>query len=80
VYPSIAVACGSSIYMYRIFKSFFKFTLPNLEMIPEEKAAWLNYSFDKISLFTNELNQLKASDADLSYKSLDVIYDKVIFF
>jgi hypothetical protein len=40
VIPSIAMAGGSNIYMYRGFKSFFRFTIPNIDMIPEEIKAW----------------------------------------
>ncbi|VDN18150.1 unnamed protein product [Gongylonema pulchrum] len=38
--PSIAVACGASILIYKNLKPFYKFTPPSLEINPVEAEAW----------------------------------------
>ena len=38
--PSIAVAAGPSVYIYRNLRPYFKFTLPAMEISPQENDIW----------------------------------------
>ena len=38
--PAVAVATGSSIFIYRGLRPFFKFTLPSLDIHPKEVEVW----------------------------------------
>jgi Bardet-Biedl syndrome 1 protein len=38
--PSLAVASGNSVYIYRHLRPYLKFTLPSVPIAPEELAAW----------------------------------------
>jgi hypothetical protein len=55
-------------------RPYFKFGIPKLEMIPEEKAVWINFSPSNIDNFVQNLTKLKAADMDLCYKSLEVFW------
>lgn len=72
--PIIAVASGSNVYMYKQMKSFYRLTIPKIEMGSDEKKVWQSYNPENITKFISELTKLKAADYDLCYKTLDVIY------
>ncbi len=38
--PAVAVASGSHIYIYKNMRPYFKFTLPTLDILPQEKDLW----------------------------------------
>jgi len=38
--PAVAIACGSTVYVYRNLRPFFKFKLPTLLVNEVESAAW----------------------------------------
>lgn len=43
--PSIALASGSSIYIYRNMKPYFKFSLPDLQLNHLEVDLWMQVKF-----------------------------------
>jgi hypothetical protein len=38
--PAVAIACGSTVYVYRNLRPFFKFRLPSLPLHETESSAW----------------------------------------
>ncbi len=38
--PAVAVASASHIYIYKNMRPYFKFTLPTLDISPQEKELW----------------------------------------
>jgi len=48
--PSVAVASGSSVFIYRNMRPFYKFILPVLETDPEEQKIWVSLAKCQIDI------------------------------
>ncbi|CAG9328763.1 unnamed protein product [Blepharisma stoltei] len=76
--PNLAVASGSFIFIYKNSRPFFKFTLPNLELPPDEVSIWeaLKESRMDPTEAIARLSSLRESMSLLSNRSLDLLsYD-----
>ncbi len=71
--PSIAVASGAYLYIYKNMKPFYKFSLPALEVNNLENDAWNQVKDDKIDVLTLKdllVNiRLEIGDTNLSSRS-----------
>ena len=72
--PSIAVACENAIIIYKFFKPYFRFLLPNIEMIKEELDAWNRYySPEDAQNLLATLANLKNNGLSLSSRSTEIL-------
>ena len=60
--PSVAVASGPNVFVYRNMRPYFKFTVPPLEVVPNEMELWKlvkngEMSMEKLCLSLQELQQ-----------------------
>ncbi|ETV92493.1 hypothetical protein H310_13179 [Aphanomyces invadans] len=69
--PSIAVASGPSIYIYRNMRPYYKFTVPVLDIDPEEEKLWKSIAKCEtdIPAATHQLNLLRANGSRLTQRS-----------
>jgi hypothetical protein len=58
--------------MFKNMKPFFRYVVPRIPMIAEERAVWESFSTSNVSEFVQNLTKLRAADMDLCYKSLEV--------
>jgi len=79
IHPTIAVAIGTTVYMYRDRYPYIKMTLPPVEVNPIEENAWKN-AITKASNISKEFNDnnidIKALNAINSDTSLDKAQSK----
>ncbi|KAM3142817.1 hypothetical protein pb186bvf_005201 [Paramecium bursaria] len=75
--PYIAVGSQNCVYIYKVFKAYYKFEIPNVPMYKSEEDAWLTYQKDgDIQLLVITLQKLSKT-LSLSYKSQEVLgYEK----
>lgn len=72
--PLIAVACESSVYIYKNLKPYFKFVLPTVEMSKEEIELWKKQENEEgLMELLKALNKLKNNGFDLSSKSMELL-------
>ncbi|KAF0726601.1 hypothetical protein Ae201684_015223 [Aphanomyces euteiches] len=69
--PSVAVASGPSIYIYRNMRPYFKFSLPVLDIDEEESKVWASLSKCELDVpaATHQLNLLRGQGIRLSQRS-----------
>ena len=73
--PFLCVATPTAVYIYKVFKAYFQFKIPKLPMAQAETSIWQQFEkFDNsnIAKFVEQMNQLKSTGVDLSWKSLEV--------
>lgn len=76
--PNIAVAAGNSVYIYKNTRPFFKFTLPAVELSPDETHVWEDLHSGAVSLqdACTTLNNLRDNEVYLSSRSSELLsYD-----
>ncbi|XP_044260139.1 Bardet-Biedl syndrome 1 protein homolog [Tribolium madens] len=85
--PSIAVACGSDLLIYKNSKPFYKFCVPPSPITPLEEETWKrfgepNCDFDKVinDLKSVKFNQLSARSQELLSLSPDQIQEYITRF
>ena len=62
--PAVAVASGSHIYIYKNMRPYFKFTLPTLEIHPNEKELWSRAGELDLGSLCDGLQNLRAEVGD----------------
>ncbi|OQS01252.1 bardet-Biedl syndrome 1 family protein [Achlya hypogyna] len=69
--PSIAVASGPSIYIYRNMRPYYKFTLPPLDVVSDEVKLWAQLAKCEVDIIgaVHQLNTLRSQGAQLSQRS-----------
>ncbi|OQS06492.1 bardet-Biedl syndrome 1 family protein [Thraustotheca clavata] len=69
--PSIAVASGPSIYIYRNMRPYYKFSLPPLEVPAEEQTLWVQLAKCDVDIVgaVHQLNQLRSQGKTLTQRS-----------
>ncbi|RHY38223.1 hypothetical protein DYB30_011476 [Aphanomyces astaci] len=69
--PSIAVASGPSIYIYRNMRPYYKFAIPVLDVDPEEDKLWTSIAKCEtdIPAANHQLNLLRANGIRLTQRS-----------
>ena len=69
--PTIAVAAGPHLYVYRSFRPYYKFTVPDIALSADERAVWSNLVGAKISVdeACNVLAALRDKRTFLSHRS-----------
>lgn len=74
-YPSVAVAAGSHIFMYRQLRPFKKWSCPYVEISPVETDIWNNLTSDDINFSTayKMLNDAREAGTILSSKSAEFL-------
>ncbi|KAK9812788.1 hypothetical protein WJX72_003736 [[Myrmecia] bisecta] len=77
--PSLAVAAGAHVYIYRNLRPYYKFTVPVDAVDPQEQAAWQSWQSvtarreGELQQLVEALTQLKGSGAPLTQPSLQLI-------
>jgi hypothetical protein len=73
--PSIAVAAGSYIFIYRNLRPYYKFTLPAMDLDQKEQDVWANLRLNKLETHAamSALTELNDSGVTLSARSLNLI-------
>lgn len=73
--PSVAIAAGPYVYVYRNLRPYLKFALPNLQLTVEEMQAWESLYRDEIPVqeAIRVFSELRDSDKRLSSRALDLI-------
>ncbi|KDO23995.1 hypothetical protein SPRG_10692 [Saprolegnia parasitica CBS 223.65] len=69
--PSIAVASGPSIYIYRNMRPYYKFTLPSLDVSPDETKLWGQLAKCEVDIVgaVHQLNLLRSRGTPLTQRS-----------
>lgn len=76
--PSLAVASGANLFIYKNAKPYFKFTLPNIDLSPDETSLWEALKTDSVSPIDalRTLSMLRERDIVLSTRSQELLsYD-----
>jgi hypothetical protein len=63
--PAVAVASGSHIYIYKNMRPYFKFTLPTLDIHPQEKELWTRAEDAELGHLCDGLQSLRAEIGDV---------------
>lgn len=65
--PAVAVAAGAFVYVYKNLRPYFKFTLPHLQLNPEELELWNNAKEDMMtgSQLHQALHELQKKEKDI---------------
>mmetsp|Transcript_17510 Transcript_17510/g.47251 ORF Transcript_17510/g.47251 Transcript_17510/m.47251 type:complete len:581 (+) Transcript_17510:24-1766(+) len=73
--PSVSVAAGPHVFIYRRLRPYYKFTLPPMAMAPSEAEVWakLNDNRMDVAQATDLLVSARDSGAALSTRSVDLI-------
>eukprot|EP00163_Fabomonas_tropica_P008274 TRINITY_DN17889_c0_g2_i1.p1 TRINITY_DN17889_c0_g2~~TRINITY_DN17889_c0_g2_i1.p1 ORF type:complete len:131 (-),score=18.56 TRINITY_DN17889_c0_g2_i1:44-382(-) len=73
--PSLAVAAGPHIFIYRNLRPYYKFVLPNLPIDPKEGAIWQALLDDRMEVeqAVKDLKGLQLNGSDLTARSLDLL-------
>jgi len=73
--PSIAVAAGTHVYIYRNLRPYYKFTVPNLDVDPKEMEVWEAVRDNKMSVADafDELANIRDAGTLLTSRSLDLL-------
>ena len=75
--PSLAVASGNAVYVYRHLRPYLKFTLPSLPMAPEEQKVWdslkATSSCGEIAIAVRRLGELRELGTRLSSRAQDLL-------
>lgn len=73
--PSIAVASGGFIFIYKNMRPYYKFTLPPVEVDAQEQEVWLNLKSAKVTVPAafEALRQMKEGGTILSARSIDFL-------
>jgi Bardet-Biedl syndrome 1 protein len=73
--PTLAVASGSTIFMYRHLQQYNKFVVPPLDINEEEKIIWENLKLEKYDAKTafEELLRLREHGTQLTNRSYEVL-------
>lgn len=73
--PSVAVAAGAFIYIYRNLKPYYKFTMPIREVHVREETAWRRFIKDETDgdTLVRELGNLRDEGVRVSYTTTDLL-------
>lgn len=73
--PSLAVASGPYVFIYRNLRPYFKFTLPEVEIDAAERAAWVDLNDGKIDVgaAAEIFSGLRDSGTTLTAASMDIL-------
>lgn len=73
--PSLAVAAGTHVYIYRNLRPYYKFTVPNLEVDGKEIEVWESVRDNKLSVGDafDELANMRDAGTVLTSRSLDLL-------
>lgn len=73
--PSLAVAAGTHVYIYRNLRPYYKFTVPNLDVDPKEVEVWECIRDAKLSVGDafEELVNMRDAGTVLTSRSLDFL-------
>ena len=73
--PSVAVAAGAFIYIYRNLKPYYKFTMPIREVHVREETAWRRFIKDEMDgdTLVHELSKLRDEGVRVSYTTTDLL-------
>ena len=73
--PSVAVAAGAFIYIYRNLKPYYKFTMPIREVHVREETAWRRFIKEEIDgdTLVHELGKLRDEGVRVSYTTTDLL-------
>lgn len=76
--PSVAVAAGSHIFIYRNLRPYYKFTLPHLEIDPIETEVWSNCRSGTITPAEcfKQLSEAHENGVNLTSRSLSLLHVK----
>jgi len=76
--PNIAVACESSVYLFKNLKPYYKFNLPAQTWTKEELLVWNQFTPDSVSEFVNAISRLKEENVPLSNKAYEILASNFI--
>lgn len=68
--PSVAVAAGSYVFIYRNLRPYYKFSLPMLSVSPQENDVWVGLSSGKLSIPDGKAKLVAARDAGVTLSSV----------
>ena len=73
--PAVGIAAGPYVFIYRHLRPYFKFTLPFIELDPQDESIWSEMMSENIDAEAgwDMLRQARASGATLSSWSLDLL-------
>jgi len=73
--PSLAVAAGTHVYIYRNLRPYYKFTVPNLDVDVREAEVWASVRDAKLSVgdAAEELANMRDAGTVLTSRSLDLL-------
>lgn len=73
--PSVAVAAGSCVYIYRNLRPYYKFNLPPLELDPAEKQIWVQVKEGKLDIpaAAHALKEARDTGVVLGSTSMDFL-------
>ena len=73
--PSLAVAAGVHVYIYRNLRPYYKFTVPNLDVDAKEIEVWESVRDGKLSTpdAFDELANMRDAGTVLTSRSLDLL-------
>lgn len=73
--PSVAVAAGPYIYIYRNLRPYYKFTLPTVDIDPAESEVWTACKLGKLHIqqMISQLTDAREKGVSLSSRSLNLL-------
>jgi len=73
--PSVAVAAGSYIFIYRNLRPYYKFTLPPVDIAPVEQEVWAQLRAGKLEVAQalEQLGEARDNGVELSTRSINLL-------
>lgn len=73
--PSVAVAAGSYIFIYRNLRPYYRFTLPTVEIEEAEQAVWAGLRAGKLdaSAAVAQLTEFRDAGGQLCHRSMNLL-------
>lgn len=68
--PSVAVAAGSYVFIYRNLRPYYKFSLPTMPVSPKESDIWVGLSHENISIADAKAKLAAVRDGGVALSSV----------